>query len=124
MAYRLAADALVLLHLLFILFALFGGLLALKWPKLIVLHLPAATWGVLVEVMQWRCPLTRWENLMRQAAGQAGYADSFIEHYLWPLIYPAGLTASIQLGLGAVVLLVNGLVYQRVYRRWRSTRKP
>lgn len=119
MAYRLAADALVLLHLVFILFALLGGLLALKWRPVLALHLPAALWGVLVEVMHWRCPLTRWENLMRQAAGQAGYADSFIEHYLWPLIYPAGLTPAIQWLLGALVLAVNLLIYRRIYQRWR-----
>ncbi|WP_407310691.1 DUF2784 domain-containing protein [Pseudomonas sp. nanlin1] len=120
MAYRLAADALVLLHLVFILFALLGGLLALKWRPVLALHLPAALWGVLVEVMHWRCPLTRWENLMRQAAGQAGYADSFIEHYLWPLIYPAGLTPAIQWLLGALVLAVNLLIYRRIYQRWHK----
>jgi hypothetical protein len=122
MLYRIAADGLVLFHLMFILFVLFGGLLLLKWPPLIGVHLPAAAWGVAVEVFQLSCPLTRWENLLRQTAGQAGYAGGFIEHYVWPLIYPAGLTPAIQLGLGSLVLLVNGLVYWRLARRWKRER--
>ncbi|MBK5355626.1 DUF2784 domain-containing protein [Pseudomonas sp. TH41] len=111
MLYRIAADGLVLFHLLFILFVLFGGLLALKWRHVIGWHLPAVAWGVIVEVFQLTCPLTHWENLMRHAAGQTGYGDGFIEHYVWPIIYPAGLTPAIQLGLGSVVLAINVAVY-------------
>ncbi|WP_458377537.1 DUF2784 domain-containing protein [Pseudomonas fluorescens] len=122
MLYRIAADGLVLFHLLFILFVLFGGLLVLKWRHLAWWHLPAAAWGVAVEVFHLTCPLTQWENLMRNAAGQVGYGGGFIEHYVWPVIYPAGLTPSIQLGLGGVVLLINVLVYVRVFRQRKSRR--
>lgn len=117
MLYRLAADSLVLFHLSFILFVLFGGLLALKWRPVILLHLPAAAWGVAVEVFHLPCPLTRWENLFRQLAGQDGYGGGFIEHYILAMIYPAGLTPQIQLGLGAFVLLINVAVYVRLIRR-------
>jgi hypothetical protein len=119
MLYRIAADGLVLFHLLFILFVLFGGLLVLKWRPLIWWHLPAAAWGVSVEVFHLPCPLTQWENLMRDAAGQIGYSGGFIEHYVWPVIYPAGLTPAIQLGLGSVVLAINVLVYFRLIRLWQ-----
>lgn len=78
--------------------------------------------GVAVEVFHLTCPLTQWENLMRNAAGQVGYGGGFIEHYVWPVIYPAGLTPSIQLGLGGVVLLINMLVYVRVFRQRKSRR--
>ena len=88
-----AADGLVLFHLAFILFVLFGGLLTLKWPRVMWLHLPAVAWGISVEVLP--CPLTRWENLFRHLAGQDGYGGGFIEHYILTLIYPAGLTANI-----------------------------
>lgn len=117
MLYRIAADGLVSFHLLFILFVLFGGLLVLKWHRLIWWHLPAAAWGIAVEVFHLTCPLTEWENRMRHAAGQTGYGGGFIEHYVWPVIYPAGLTPSIQLALGSVVLVVNLLVYFRLIRR-------
>ena len=107
----IAADGLLLLHLLFILFALLGGLLVWRWPRLAWLHLPAAFWGALVELMHWPCPLTPLEQQLRRAAGQAGYDGGFIEHYLLPLIYPAGLTPQIQVLLGLIVLTLNGLVY-------------
>lgn len=117
MLYRLGADGLVLFHLGFILFAVFGGVLVLKWRPLIWLHVPAAAWGVAVEVLHLPCPLTRWENLLRHLAGQDGYGGGFIEHYLLALIYPAGLTPQIQLGLGALVLVINIAVYGRLIRR-------
>ncbi|QJI40612.1 DUF2784 domain-containing protein [Pseudomonas sp. ADAK2] len=122
MLYRIAADGLVLFHLLFILFVLFGGLLVLKWRPLIWWHLPAAAWGVIVEVFHLTCPLTYWENLMREAAGQTAYGGGFIEHYVLPVIYPAGLTPAIQLGLGSVVLAVNLAVYVRLIRTWKLRR--
>lgn len=122
MLYRIAADGLVLFHLLFILFVLFGGLLVLKWRPLIWWHVPAAVWGVIVEVFHLTCPLTYWENLMREAAGQTAYGGGFIEHYVLPVIYPAGLTPTIQLALGSVVLAINVAVYVRLIRLWRLRR--
>ncbi|MDH1538309.1 DUF2784 domain-containing protein [Pseudomonas chengduensis] len=120
MLWRMAADALVLVHLSFILFVLLGGLLLLRWPRLIWLHLPAVAWGIVVECLHLGCPLTPWENQMRRMAGQAGYEGGFIEHYLIPLIYPAGLTPRIQLWLGAIVVLVNLVVYAWLIWRWRN----
>ena len=121
MLLRLAADAVVVVHLLFILFVLGGGLLVLRWPRLALLHLPAAAWGVAVELLHLDCPLTPLENQLRQAAGQAGYDGGFVEHYLIPLIYPAGLTPQIQLWLGAVVLAINVPVY--LWLLWRLLRR-
>lgn len=122
MGWRLAADALVVIHLGFILFVLFGGLLLLRWPRLLWLHLPAVAWGATVEFFHLLCPLTPWENQLRQAAGDAGYEGGFIEHYLIPLIYPAGLTPQIQLWLGGIVLLINATVYTYLLiRRFKRT---
>ncbi|WP_406819108.1 DUF2784 domain-containing protein [Pseudomonas sp. KnCO4] len=119
MLLRLAADTLVLLHLAFILLVLFGGLLVLRWRPALLLHLPALAWGLAVEFLHLGCPLTAWENQLRNAAGDAGYPGGFIEHYLWPLIYPAGLTPTVQLVLGSVALLLNLAVYACVAWRWR-----
>ncbi|MHC8314809.1 DUF2784 domain-containing protein [Pseudomonas sp. LB3P31] len=124
MLYRIAADGLVLFHLLFILFVLFGGLLVLKWRRLALLHLPAVAWGISVEVLHLMCPLTEWENRMRAAAGQTGYGGGFVEHYIWPAIYPAGLTPAIQMGLGAVVLAINLWVYLRLLLQMRQRERP
>ncbi|SDV00751.1 DUF2784 domain-containing protein [Pseudomonas mucidolens] len=121
MLFRIAADSLVLFHLCFILFVLFGGLLALRWRPVVWLHLPAAAWGIAVEFFHLPCPLTRWENLLRHLAGQEGYGGGFIEHYVLALIYPAGLTPHIQLGLGMLALLINLAVYGWIIRRWKKT---
>ncbi|CAN7531054.1 DUF2784 domain-containing protein [Cupriavidus necator] len=116
------ADLVVIVHGLFILFVVAGGLLALRWPRVAWLHLPAAAWGVLIEWSGWICPLTPLENTLRQAAGQAGYSGGFVERYLLPLIYPAGLTPAVQLWLGLVVLVVNAAVYALWWRRRRAAR--
>jgi cytochrome c biogenesis protein CcdA len=122
MGYRLAADAVVVFHLLFIVFVMFGGLLALRWKWLIVLHVPAIAWGMSVEFFHLYCPLTPLENLLRAKAGEGGYSGGFIEHYLIALIYPVGLTPTIQVWLGASVLLVNLLAYGLLIRQWRRHR--
>ena len=118
MLWRLAADAVVWLHLAFILFVLFGALVVLCWPRVAWLHVPAVTWGAAVELLHLYCPLTPLENRLREAAGQAGYTGGFVEHYLIPVIYPAGLTPQVQLWLGAVVLLINVPVYLWLIWRW------
>ncbi|AGW92329.1 DUF2784 domain-containing protein [Cupriavidus sp. DF5525] len=117
------ADLVVVAHGLFILFVVAGGLLVLRWPRVAWLHLPAAVWGVLIEWLGWICPLTPLENTLRHAAGQAGYSGGFIERYLLPLIYPAGLTPAVQLWLGVVVLVVNVAIYALWWRRRRAVRR-
>ena len=117
MTYNLAAHAIVTLHALFILFVILGGLLVLKWPRLMWIHLPAAAWGMLVELAGWYCPLTRWENHFLRAAGRAGYEGGFVNHYVMPLIYPPGLTRGTEILLGVIVLAINLGVYVRVFNR-------
>lgn len=114
---RLAADATLLLHLAFIAFALFGALLALRWRWIPFVQLPAAAWGAFVEFTGRLCPLTELENHFRALAGQGGYSESFVERYLLPVIYPAGLTRNVQLVLAAVVLAINAGIYG--YLLWR-----
>lgn len=111
MIYRIVAEFLVLLHLFFIIFVMLGGVLAFKWHWLALLHLPAAAWGAIVEYRGLICPLTPWENRLRELAGQEGYSEGFIEHYIMPIVYPAGLTREIQTTLGTIVVLVNVVVY-------------
>ena len=122
---RLAADAVALFHLAFVLFVAFGGLLAWRWPRLTWLHLPAVLWGAWVECAGGLCPLTPLENYLRQAVGAFGYAGGFIDHYLWPLLYPTGLTREWQWALGAGVLALNSVVYGilLVRRAWLPERR-
>lgn len=120
MLYRLAADILVLFHLGFILFVVSGGFLAWRWRTVIWIHLPVACWGALIEFRGWVCPLTPLENNLRFLAGDRGYHGGFIEHYVLPVMYPADLTMRHQIGLGILVLLLNGFAYS-VYFMRRNT---
>lgn len=123
MSYSLMADAVLVFHLAFIIFVLFGALLVLQRWVWIWLHLPAVAWGMAVEFLHLYCPLTPLENSLRIKAGIAGYKGDFVGHYLIPLIYPASLTPQLQIGIGALVLIVNLLAYALVITRWRGRRR-
>ncbi len=122
MIYRLLADSVLVLHLLFIGFVVFGGLFALRSPWIVLAHLPAACWGAFIELTGGLCPLTLLEVEFRRSAGDAGYSGSFIEHYLLPVIYPAGLMRDIQFGLAGFVILINVAIYGRFVCRWWDSR--
>lgn len=113
--YHLLADIVVVIHLAFIIFVIAGGLLLFRRPRLAWLHLPAAAWGALVEIMRWPCPLTPLENRFRKLGDGTSYEGDFIAHYLLPIIYPENLTAATQLMLGVIVIAVNGVIYIRVF---------
>jgi hypothetical protein len=122
MVFRVLADAVVVLHLAFILFAVLGGLLVLRWPRVIWAHLPAAAWGAAVEFCGWICPLTPLENQMRRAGGAAAYSGGFVERYVVPIVYPAELSREFQVFLGCAVVGINAAIYLYVWRGAASRR--
>lgn len=119
MLFRLAADTVLLIHLVFILFALLGAAIAMRWRWIPVVHLPAAIWGFFVELTGRICPLTYLENYLRSMAGESDYTESFIEHYLLAIIYPAGLTRGVQFALAGVVVIINVALYGWLFYRRR-----
>jgi hypothetical protein len=125
MLMRILADLAVGVHLAFILFVLFGGLLAFRWPKAAWLHVPAFLWGATMELSGSVCPLTYLENHLRALGAAEGYGTSFVEHYLLPVIYPellfpGGFPRGGFVFLGVFVLVLNVGVYWRVWRRLRG----
>ena len=93
----LLADALLLIHVLFVGFVVLG-LLAIyagcflhwhwvrnRWFR--ILHLMAIAIVVLQAWLGMICPLTIWEMALREKAGAAVYAGSFIQHWLHKLLY-------------------------------------
>ncbi len=123
MVYRLLADLVVLVHFGFVLFVILGGILVLRWKRVVWVHLPAAAWGAIVEFMGWICPLTPLEIWLRVMAGQSGYQTGFIAHYLLPVLYPADLTRGTQIWLGILVLSLNLAIYGWLVRRWIKAEK-
>lgn len=120
MIYGLLADMVVALHLAFVCFVLAGGLLLLRRPRLVWLHLPAVAWGAALALQGGVCPLTRLEVRWRILAGEQGYTRSFVEQYLEPVLYPVGLDAADQQQLGMIVLALNLLIYAVVLLRRRN----
>ncbi len=123
MLYQRLADLVVVLHSSFVLFVLFGGLLVLRRPRLVWIHVPCAIWGVLIEFLGIICPLTPLEVWLRERGGSVGYTGGFIAHYLEGVLYPAGLTARLQIWLGTFALLVNLAIYARLVLLWRRRRR-
>ena len=123
MIYRIAADAILLLHLAFTLFAVLGGLLVLRRPALLWLHLAAVLWGVAIEWADWICPLTPLENFLRERGGEAGYAGGFIEHYIVLLLYPENLAIELRYLLGLGLVATNLIIYGYVFLA-RHRQKP
>ena len=121
MTYRFLAGSVVAFHLGFVLFVVLGGLLVLRWPRVAWAHLPAAVWGAFVEFSSTICPLTPLENRFRRLGGEAGYSGGFIEHYMLPVLYPAGLSPRVQVALGVCVVALNVGVYWAVWRRRKGT---
>ena len=119
MLYRLLADLVLVVHLLFIAFVIAGGFAAVRWPRLAWGHVPCFAWGALIEFAGWICPLTPLEVRLRIASGQAGYSGGFIERYLLPIIYPGALNREIQIWLGLSVLALNAVAYAWLLRRLR-----
>lgn len=126
MPYGPLADAVLLAHAAFVAFVVAGGLLVLRWPRAAWLHLPVVAWGAGIEFTGGICPLTPLENHLRELAQQQGYSGGFVEHYVFGLLYPDGLTRNLQLALGLLVLLVNGVIYGWAWRRLRAAaaRRP
>jgi hypothetical protein len=114
--YQLLADLIVLVHVAFVVFAVLGGLLAVRWRRLVWIHLLAVVWAAVVEFFGWVCPLTPLENWLRRRAGEAGYPSDFIAHYILPILYPEELTRAVQIVLGILVLLINLIIYGWVFR--------
>jgi hypothetical protein len=119
MGYGIAADAVMLVHFAFILFATFGSLATLRWPRLAWSHVPCLIWAISIALTGSLCPLTPLEDSLRRLAGERGLSGGFIEHYIQPLIYPEGLTRPFQVAMGVILISINAVGYGLLWRRQR-----
>jgi hypothetical protein len=116
---RFIAGALVFAHLAFIAFVVLGVLAVKRWPALAWLHVPAVVWAAWIELSGGICPLTPLENQWRAAAGLSPYEGDFIARWVFPVLYPEGLTRAWQIGLGAGAICGNLLGYGWLLARRR-----
>ncbi len=113
MGWRLAADTVLVAHLAFVAFIVFGGFVAARRPRVAPAHLLALTYGAMIEAVGFTCPLTPLEKSLRASAGQAGYEGGFVEHYVVAVLYPGELTPGVQLTMVALVAAVSLVAYRR-----------
>ena len=117
---RILADVILVFHLCFILFALFGGLFVLKYRWTVWIHLAAMCWAAMISFAGWICPLTPLEITLRRVAGEEGYTGGFVAHYIAPVIYPEGFTRGFAIAAGVTVIMVNLIIYSYVMYRLRN----
>tara|TARA_Y100001935_G_C17149274_1_gene429600 strand:+ start:410 stop:775 length:366 start_codon:yes stop_codon:yes gene_type:complete len=120
--YELFANLTLIIHFIFILFVIFGGLLFFIFSKIIYVHLPALLWGIYIELTNSICPLTYLENWLLFQEGLATYSDDFINNYLFPIIYPEGLSDKTQLYFGITLIVINSLIYGLIFKNLRKNK--
>ena len=118
--YELFANLTLIIHLTFILFVIFGGLLFFIFSKIIYIHLPALLWGIYIEITNSVCPLTYLENWFLHKGELTTYSNNFINNYLIPIIYPEGLTNEIQIYLGILLIVINILIYGFIFKNFKK----
>jgi Protein of Unknown function (DUF2784) len=117
--YSLLADTILVIHFAFVVFVVFGFMLILlgllahwQWVHnrtFRITHLAAI--GIVV-VQAWfgqLCPLTIWENELRQRAGQPGYTETFVQHWLHEILFYQAepwVFTTIYTCFGALVVLI------------------
>lgn len=111
------AAAVVLVHFGFVAFAALGGLLTPRWAWMPWMHLPAAAWAAYIELSGRICPLTPLENTLRRRAGLDAYSGDFVARYLFPVLYPDGLTRDVQIALGSLLIAGNAGLYLWLWQR-------
>jgi hypothetical protein len=115
--YEFLATLTLIVHFLFLLFVILGGLLFFIKPWILYFHIPAFFYGVYVELTQSICPLTYLENYLLTKANLATYTTTFIQNYLYAIIYPINLTKETQISLAIALIIINGIIYGFIIKR-------
>ena len=121
--HELAADIILIIHFLFILFVIFGALLLFVEKKIVFIHIPAIIWGSYIELTHSICPLTYLENWLLQKANLTTYSEGFIQYYLVPIVYPTNLTKDIQIYLGIGLIVINIVIYAFILGKMKKNAK-
>jgi hypothetical protein len=102
--YRVLADVVVVVHFAFVVFLVVGGLLAIRWPKVLWIHVPSVAWGAFIVTFSITCPLTPLERSLRARGGGERYQESFVERYVEGILYPGDMLRQAQTAAAAVVI--------------------
>lgn len=109
--HRLLIGLVVGLHMAFVVFVVLGGFLVSWRPEVAFLHLPVATYGVLIEWVGWTCPLTPVEKACRRRAGRRVPEGDFTETWILPWLPLPKSQQQSRVMIGGLVLGLNLLAY-------------
>ena len=115
------ASLILVFHLAWILWVIFGALWTSGRALLSVFHVLSLLWGIAVEIGPWACPLTVVEAYFERNAGQNANPGGFLVHYLDSLVYP-NISESVLVVAGVSVCALNLAIYIRRY--WVAPRAP
>ncbi len=118
--YEFLATLTLIIHFLFIVFVIFGGLLFFIKAWTLYFHIPAFIYGAYMEFTQTICPLTYLENYLLTKANLATYSTTFIQNYLYAIIYPFNLTKDLQINLGISLIVLNTVIYGVVVIKYKK----
>ena len=118
--YEFLATLTLVLHFLSIVFVVFGGLLFFIKAWTLYFHIPAFLYGAYMEFTQTICPLTYLENYLLTKANLATYSTTFIQNYLYAIIYPFNLTKDLQINLGISLIVLNAVIYGIVVIKYKK----
>ncbi len=104
------AEIILVVHLAWILWVIFGAFWTRGHPFLTGLHIASILWGILVELTPWPCPLTLIEQFFEASAGISPYHGPFLLHYLDAIVYPE-ISESLLAYFGVAVCTANLAVY-------------
>jgi len=110
------ADAIIVVHLVYLAFIPTGGMLALRWPRLMWPHLAAVALGLISITIRFDCPLTTWEQSLRREGGQRPYTNGFVDHYLTGRIYPHGYAWAVQALFAVCVVVSYAFIFRAIAR--------
>jgi hypothetical protein len=85
--YLAAAELVVLVHFLWIVFLVGGAVPGVRWAWVKWTHLGALGFSMALQLFGWVCPITHLEVWLRRAGGAASYEGTFIGHYLERIVY-------------------------------------
>ena len=120
--YEFLATLTLVLHFLFIIFVIFGALLFFIKRWVLYFHIPAFIYGAYIEFTQTICPLTYLENYLLSKANLATYSTTFIQNYLYSIIYPVNLTKDLQINLAISLIVLNAVIYGIVVIKYKKNR--
>ena len=118
--YELAAEIILIIHFLFIIFVIFGALLFFVAKKIVFIHIPAIIWGSYIELTHSICPLTYLENWFLHKSNLTIYSEGFIQNYLVPIVYPMSLTKDLQIFLGIGLIVINIVIYAFIFAKLKK----